>query len=95
MFSSKKIRELEAELEKKDREINKLKNELDVYRIKVADMEAYSNTTPPDCVRGNWCKACEFVKPYYIRGYLSSYSDTIYVCGKGKSCEHFVPKGEN
>lgn len=93
MFSKRKIAELESRLAAKEQENHKLNNELYVLKMKVADMEAVANTTPPDCIRGSWCKACEFAKAYHISNYhYGGALDVIYICGKGESCKHFVPK---
>lgn len=92
MFSNKKVTELETRLAEKTRENDRLRSRLFVLEQQIADMEAVANTTPPDCKRGSWCKACEFVRTYRVTGCYSGVIEPVYICGKGESCANFVPK---
>lgn len=95
IFGKKRIAELEKEL-------TKVKNERDKYVNKVADlttkfevMAELQDTEPIGCVRGPWCKACEFAKAFHHTEYygLGNYHiNTAYMCSKGKSCQYFVQK---
>lgn len=79
-----RIKELEADVAEKEAEINRLSQTL-------CDYTALRDATPDDCKRGEWCKACEFVKEFRVRcGPWRTH--TIWACGKGESCPNFVQK---
>lgn len=86
-------RELELE---KDRLINKLAT----LQTKFEQMGELKDSEPPDCKRGPWCKACEFVETYHYNEYIPgghwspgfTTLRTAYMCTKGESCKHFVQK---
>ena len=71
-----------------DEKINSLKSLVKKY-------ENLNDGVPEDCKRGEWCKACEFGKPINVSdgpcGCISI--RTVYFCGKGEACQHFVQKG--
>lgn len=92
IFNKKKIAELEKDNSRKDQKIHRLEDELAVLKIKLSEIQQYANTTPTDCIRGEWCKACEFCKSFYVLNYPIYQGNTIYICGKGESCKHFVQK---
>ena len=95
IFGKKRIAELE-------RELADVKYERDKYIQKVADttdkfeeMAKLQDSEPEGCVRGSWCKACEFARTFHYTEYYGmghSYTHTAYMCSKGKSCDHFVQK---
>lgn len=98
LFNRKRV----AELEKKLRD-SELQNS--IYSTKVAELRAaleeaseLEETIPEDCVKGPWCKACEFAKvieydeSYGTYPYKFNTTKTMYVCGKGASCKNFVQK---
>ena len=92
MFGKKKIAELERAVETKDLQIQRLESDVATLKYKLSEIQQYVNTTPPDCKRGEWCRACEFCKSVYVSTYSRYLDDTIYICGKGESCKHFVSK---
>lgn len=100
MLGTKKLKnrilELERELKDRDTQINKMDSCLKDYIRAFEDMQTMLDNTPNDCVRGEWCKACEFVKKYDIPS-LYTLGYTSYICGKGESCPNFIQKskGEN
>ena len=93
IFNLKKIEELKMKLWETECERDKYRADVRILTEKLEDANKYIDSTPENCTRGPWCKACEFVKTYhYTERYgFGSYSvEPIYVCGKGKSCECFV-----
>lgn len=94
MFVSSKERALlQNEVTKLELENKRLKQDLDIYYRKFEDLTKLTESIPSDCVLGPWCKACTFVKTYYIRRYDET-SETIYACGKGRACSNFIQKPE-
>lgn len=102
IFNLKKVEELEQQVKKLEQKLTQanaknleLQMELSNANSTIDQMSAYVDSTPKDCVRGEWCAACEFGKSFYYNLYyqFDSYQ-TINrtVCGKGKSCHNFVQK---
>lgn len=94
LFNRKRVAKLEEKLRDSERLV-------DLYRNKVAELLAaleetseLEETIPEDCVKGPWCKACEFVKAIHCSEPHSIITfgtmKTMYVCGKGTSCKNFV-----
>lgn len=86
LFNRKRVAKLEEKLRDSERLVDLYINkaaELTVELEKVAKLE---ETIPEDCVKGPWCKACEFVKT------IQYVTNRVYVCGKGASCRNFVQK---
>ena len=76
-----RVKECEAELDKKDDQIRELGKAF-----------ADATKTPPDgCKKGIWCQACVYNKQV-VSGY-SPYAMAIGICMKG-SCESFVQRKE-
>lgn len=101
MFNSKyieEIKELKENLciciEKNgllNKEIDELKNERQHLINTISDITRANYTTPEDCKRGEYCRACEFGRPLPItRGY--GVWQEIVVCGKAETCKNFVQK---
>ena len=87
-----RIEHLEAQIVKKDREIARLEDLLANHEIRFKKMEKTMESTPEDCKPGEYCRACHFGKAYtmYDRHFRNIRS--VYLCGKGGSCDHFVQK---
>jgi hypothetical protein len=96
LFNRKRVAKLEEKL--RDSELQN-----SIYSTKVAELRAaleeaseLEETIPEDCVKGPWCKACEFVKTIQYSEPCSPYAlevtNGVYVCGKGASCRNFVQK---
>lgn len=93
-FNSKsdRIEDLEWEIRSKDREIEELKRVIDNNEVKFKEIERLTNSAPEGCVSGPWCKACQFVRVFHTKSFESLYLNSIYCCGKGESCKHFIPQ---
>lgn len=103
IFNHKKVEDLERKLEGIEYENRRLHREL--YRS-TKDFQAIlklKNSTPTDCVPGEYCKVCEFGKHVFNRYYASSYTiyrnsydATVsgYVCNRGNICQNFIQKTE-
>lgn len=97
IFGRKRIHELEYELATERGKCSNIEDELNLLKQKFDVMSELEESKPEDCVRGPWCKLCSFVKTFYRTEYYGlghSSTRTVYVCGKGKSCDHFVQKKE-
>lgn len=105
MLGTKKLQDrilkLEHELESKELLINVLDEKLKECINQLEEAQSCIDSMPVDCVRGEWCRSCEFVKSYYepdfeLYGY-KIHGPTVYICGKGESCPNFIQKskGEN
>ena len=102
IFGKKRIAELEKELAEVKKTLNNVENERDRYVNDVAElttkfevMAELQDAEPVGCVRGPWCKACEFAKEFqHIEhyGFCNYKINTAYMCSKGKSCQYFVQK---
>ena len=94
MFKSKRVRELEEQVLEKERQIVDYKYALELKDIKIEKIQHLINDAPEGCKYGPWCKACEFLKTFYVMerpGRYSAYSHTeIRVCGKAEVCDNFV-----
>ena len=69
-------------------------NELEKALLRFTELE---DATPEDCKRGEWCKACEFAVCRLVRVQHPNFATryhTVYMCGKGESCQHFVQRKE-
>ena len=98
IFNRKKVAELQ-------KTISELRAERDRYKISTESLERkfealgeLEEAVPDGCVRGPWCKACEFVKTFHhieYVGFCQRKTVTAYACGKGKSCTNFVQKETN
>ena len=97
IFNKKKVKALEQELVKVRRERSEYLDRLNTLELKFNEMGKLEESIPESCVRGPWCKACEFVRTFhYIERYSYGCGGTsvAYVCSKGKSCEQFVQMQE-
>ena len=97
IFNRKKVEELEKEVQDLNRLLELVKKERDDARKKVDHLnETLKNfivmrdDIPADCKPGEYCRACEFVKPYQFSNMYGV--TTGYTCGKGQSCKNFVQK---
>lgn len=98
IFNRKKVAELQ-------KTISELRTERDRYQSSIASLEnkfeklgELEETVPEGCVRGPWCKACEFVKTFHHVEYIGfgqHTTVTAYACGRGKSCVNFVQMETN
>ena len=70
-----------------------LRDSFSAAKEKLDDISEYHDSIPDDCIRGQYCEACEFGKIYHTRSALIS--KTFAVCTKGKSCSNFIQKKEN
>lgn len=71
------------------REINQLKNEIDLLEKDnyILQMALSTNKkTPEDCQTGNWCKCCMYELEFPTK------SGVFSVCGYGVRCSHFSQK---
>lgn len=110
LFNVKRVEELERELAKTKRELEYTKEENNSLKFNLNRMENDFNAAinakaniPKDCVPGEYCQACEFVKEYYK--YYSSYNYatklrhsnevTGYICDRANVCKNFIQKKEN
>lgn len=95
IFNRKKVAEQARIIEDLERKNHNLIDENAELKMKFDEMSKLQESIPTDCVRGPWCKACEFVKTYhYVDHYGLGRFNTVtaYVCGKGNSCTNFVQK---
>lgn len=96
IFNKKALEELKDKNAKLEKEKDRLIEDLAELTTKFEEMGKLEASEPPDCKRGPWCRACEFVKTYhckdYYSGLFSGITMTGYMCGKGESCKHFVQK---
>lgn len=103
IFNCKRVKELERTLAQKDEEIDslerknkKLKQMLDDTENEMNKILKLKQTIPEDCTPGEYCRACEFAKPYVYHNYAyhSNRRDIItgHLCNKGESCGCFVQK---
>lgn len=99
IFNKKALEELISENRRLESEKNKLISELATLKTRLEAIVEIKESEPPDCKRGPWCKACEFVKIYHYGEYIPGNGYTTYnnayMCGKGDSCKHFVQKEIN
>lgn len=99
MTKRQHIKELEAAAAKYQSEINSLKCQLDVYKIKFEKFTELNNTMPEECKRGLYCDACMYQRTLHYNdgSFSASNRRTMYLCGKGMVCPGFaerVKKGE-
>lgn len=97
IFNRKRVKELEEKLRDAEIERNRYKHEGAALTAKLDEITKLMDSTPADCVRGEWCRACEFVRTFMYHncfGHGCYGTTTAYVCGKGKSCSNFVQKEE-
>lgn len=95
IFGKKRIAELERELEEAKYERDKYFKNIADLTVKFEEMKDLKESEPEGCVRGPWCKACEFARGFCYTKYYGvggQYTHTAYMCSKGKSCDHFVQK---
>lgn len=85
----KRIEQLEAQLADKDGKISCLEDLVANYRYKIEDMQKTIESTPEDCVPGEYCRACSFAKMYAVRNTCLEL-EYVYFCGKAGSCRNFV-----
>lgn len=90
----KRVEELERTIDKKDEELARAYNDLTKYEKQFDAMQMVADTTPVNCIRGEWCKACEFSRVFHVeRGWPHRrYTAEIVLCGKGESCKNFVER---
>ena len=94
LTKSQKIKELEAQLEKKDRKIRSLEDQVAAYQMKFEDIQKAEKAIPTDCKPGEYCKACIFSSTYMFRNRWGDL-DRVHFCTKAKSCENFAQKEVN
>lgn len=95
IFNRKKVEELERKLFDIELENKSLIEHNAHLATTIETITEYVDATPTDCVRGEWCSACEFGKKFlYKEIYGAGHYQwtTKYICGKGKSCPTFIPK---
>lgn len=95
IFGRKRIAKLETQLCEVEKECYEYADKLAELTVTFKELGELQGCEPEGCVRGPWCKACEFVKTFYYTehfGFGNFSTTTAYVCGKGKSCEHFIQK---
>ena len=90
----RRIKELEAELEKKDRKIRNLEDQVTCYQMKFEAIEETLKTTPKDCKWGEYCRGCSFGCSYFYRDRFGDLRQ-IYLCSKQNSCQNFIQKEVN
>ena len=95
IFNKKKVESLERELAKIQRERDDYRYKTMCLEEKFAAMSKLEESIPEDCVRGPWCKACEFVRTFHYvehHGYGVRSETIAYACSKGECCNHFVKR---
>lgn len=95
IFNHKRIAELEKKLALAELERDRYKIDVSDLTGKFSEMAKLEETMPSDCVKGPWCKACEFVKTFHHSEYYGlalHRTVTVYCCGKGESCKNFVQR---
>jgi hypothetical protein len=96
IFNHHRIAELEKKLHETELDRDRYMSKAAELAVKLDEVSKLEESIPEGCVKGPWCKACEFSKTiHYSEHYgYNSYSSlvTMYVCSKGKSCENFVQK---
>lgn len=98
IFNREKVKRLERELADVKIERNQSERESERLRAILEEVTLLKEVTPPDCVTGPWCAACNFNRPFHIIKYFGPVGhqdrmiDTIYVCNKAESCKNFVQK---
>ena len=102
IFNLKKIKAMSQELFLKDKEIARLKGEntdlkncLDDTENAMKNIISVKKTVPEDCIQGEYCRSCEFVKTFLHYNYIPNVRKSIikgYFCGKGESCKNFIQK---
>lgn len=95
IFNNRKVAELERKLLDTEIERNNYKFQTECLIRKLEEVTALNESTPENCTKGPWCKACEFVRTFHYFDYLNPLrhkTDIVYVCGKGNSCVNFVQK---
>ena len=92
MFNRKlkeEVKRLKEEIKEKDRYISTLSK-------KIEAIEEFESNMPEDCVYGDYCELCQFVKVFRVSTsydmFTSKSYEKVYVCGKGKACPNFVKK---
>ena len=95
IFNRKKVAELQRTISELRAERDRCRINTEALERKFAALGELEEAVPDGCVRGPWCKACEFVKTFrhveYV-GLCERVNVTAYACGKGKSCTNFVQK---
>ena len=91
-------RKLKEEVERLEEEIDKKNRYISTLHKKIEKLEEYKSKMPADCVRGNYCEVCGFVKVIHISNgndysFTKSF-DKLFVCGKGKACPNFVMRND-
>lgn len=95
IFNKRRVRELEARLTGAERERDKYRSKSSELAAKLDEIIKLMESAPTGCAQGPWCKACEFSRSFHYSEYITSgvYGlKVIHVCGKNKSCEHFIQK---
>lgn len=98
IFNLKKVEFLQKELDRVTHERDMYKLTIDSYERKIDAMSKLEESMPEDCVRGPWCKSCEFVRTFHLinQSLYGYHSATVaYVCGKSESCAHFLQMKED
>lgn len=89
-----RIHDLEMKNRRLEDLIDSLRGEIRKTDGELCDAIKTVSATPPDCTRGEWCRACTFEKAHIVRrhdGY-NARLDVIRYCGKAMACQNFVQK---
>ena len=91
---TKRIRELEYTVARRDTELRTLKHNMTVTEDKLKHIRKLLDSTPTDCTPGRWCGACTFGKGFHI--YDANYEtfEIVYLCTREKTCKNFIQKTE-
>lgn len=95
IFNRKKMAELQKTISELRAERDRYQDSTTALKHKFEALGELEEAVPEGCVRGPWCKACEFVKTFHYDeyvGFCQHKTVTVYACGKGKSCSNFVQK---
>jgi hypothetical protein len=103
IFNRKRVAELEEKvrkLEAVESENDRLRRELDNAVADLRDIIRLKDTTPSDCIQGEYCRDCIFgekiTNTYYVSGYNLSrcYNAFIngYICKRGNVCKNLIQK---
>lgn len=96
IFNKKRIAELEKKLHETELERDRYISKSAELAVKLDEVSKLEETIPEGCEKGPWCKACEFVRTFHYTEYYGAYGghslETVYACGKGKSCKNFAQK---
>lgn len=92
IFNRNRVEELERKIEKLKCKLSEAESRADSAEKAFNRFSELRNAVPDDCITGDYCKACEFVKEFCYHGYWKGPILTGYYCGKGMSCKNFIQK---